>query len=111
MSQYFQPLVEIELEILLGRGANEATTPATPLQVRYWTADRAPRAEEEDIDIRIDLADDREAHIEVQVECLERYVGPQAAVLPLVTKQIWYQRSVTALLHQDDWVQGAWYGG
>jgi len=86
MSKYLEPLVEIELEILLGRRPNETPSPTAPTPVGHWATDRATRTEEEYVDVRIDLADDGEAHIEVQVERLEGYVGSQTTILPLVAK-------------------------
>ena len=88
MAEYFEPFVEIKLEILLQRRAQEASSPATPASVRHWSADRASRREEEKVDVRIHLADDAEVDVEMEVQALERDVGFKRTVFPLMPEAV-----------------------
>lgn len=112
MPQHLEPLVEVELEVLLSGGAEEAAAPAAPAAVRDGAADGAAAGEEEEVDVRVDLADDAEVDVEVRVERLERDIGAETPVFPLMPERIRRQGSRAGMLHhQHDGVENARHRG
>jgi hypothetical protein len=63
--------------------------------------------EEEQVDVRVDLADDGEIDVKVDVESLEGDICAQTPVLPFIAERIRHQCSILFLAHEDDWVQNA----
>ena len=51
------------------------------------------------------LRDDCEIDIEMQVQRLDRYVGPQTTIFPLMPKRVWCKGTIALLGHQDHRVQ------
>ena len=86
MTQDFEPLVKVKLEILFGCRAKKSSAPATATPMRYGTTDGAAGGEEEEIDVWVDLADDAEIDVEVGVKSLQRDVGSQTPILPFMAE-------------------------
>lgn len=74
-------------------------------------ADGAAGGEEEEVHVRVYLADDGEVDVEMRVEGLDGDVGSEAAVFPFVAKGIGDESSVSGLHHEDYGVEDAGYGG
>lgn len=55
LSQDSEPFVEVEFDVLFDGGAEEAAAPASAFAVGDWAADRAPGAEEEEVDVGVHL--------------------------------------------------------
>lgn len=55
MAEYFKPLGQVELDVLLYGRTDEAATPAASLTVRYWPTDATARVKEKETDVRINL--------------------------------------------------------
>lgn len=110
VSEDFKPFVQVEFEILFGCGAEEAAAPAATSSVSYRLTDGAARGEEEEVDVWIHLAYYAEVDVKMQVECLERNVRSETAILPLVAKGVGGKRAVFLFHHQDDRVQDTGHG-
>lgn len=76
MSQDFHPLVQIEFQILLCRGTQKSTAPSASASMGDGLANGPTGREEEEVDVRVHLTDDAEVDVEMQIECLQRYIGP-----------------------------------
>jgi hypothetical protein len=74
-------LGELELEILFHRRQDKASTPAFALAMGDRPASRPLRREEEEMDVRIDLRDDRVIDVEKQMKTLQRNINPERAIL------------------------------
>ena len=109
MSKDLEPFVQVELEILLDGTANESAPPAAASSMGDGASDGATRAEEEDVDVRVYLGDDGEADVEVEVQRLQRDVGAERAVFPLVAKGVGGECAVAVFLHEDDRVEDSGY--
>ena len=117
MTEDFEPLVKVKLEVLLGRGAKKPAAPATASTMRYGTSDGTAGGEEEEVDMWVDLADDAEIDVEVSVESLEWDVRSQAPIFPFMAERIWSERAIAGFHHKHDRVKdprdsgGGEYGG
>ena len=107
MAQHAKPLVHVKFDVLLDCRAKEPATPSSTFAVGDWAADRPARAEEEQVDMRVDLRNDGEVDIKVQIQSLDRDIRSQTAVFPLVSEGIWRKSPITLLGHQDNRVQNA----
>lgn len=88
MPHDLEPFVQIELEVLLGGGTEEAAAPAATATVGDGLADGAPGGEEEEVDVWVYLGDDAEVDVEVEVECAEGDVGAEGAIFPFVAEGV-----------------------
>ena len=88
MPEHFQPLAEIQLQVLLYCRAQKASSPASAAAMSHRAPYRASRGEEEKIDVWVHLANYAEVDIEVEVQSPQRDVGSQAAILPLVSERV-----------------------
>ncbi|KAI6890046.1 hypothetical protein KC325_g207 [Hortaea werneckii] len=71
----FQPFVEIKLDVLLNRTAQESASPSAASAMRYGSTNGPARGEKEEINMGVDLRDNGEIDIEVQVQTLQRDIG------------------------------------
>lgn len=71
----------------------------------HWSTWRAPRGEKEKVDMRVDLRHNGVVDVEMDVQGLERYVGPQAAVLPLIAERVGGECTIRKFSHEHDGVQ------
>src|SRR6478752_3538567 len=55
--------------------------------------------------MRVDLTDNSKVDVEVCVQCLDWDIRSQTAVLPLVSKGVWLQSSISRLHHEDDGIE------
>ena len=112
MPQHLEPFVQVEFKVLFRSRAEEATAPAAAATVRYGTTDGAARGEEEEVDMRIDLADDAEVDVEMSIKCLKRDIRPQTAVFPFMAKGVRRQDARARMLHhKHDGVKNPGHGG
>lgn len=112
VAEHLEPFVQVEFEVLLGGGAEEAAAPAAAAAVRDGAADGAARGEEEEVDVRVDLADDTEVDVEVGIQRLEGDIRSQAPVFPFVAEGVRGQDGGAGVLHHEhDGVEDAGHGG
>lgn len=88
MSKDLEPFIQVELEILLRGRAQKSPSPPSPFSMCNGSANRAPRGEEEYVNVWVYLADNREADIEVEVQSFQWNVGSQRPVFPFVTERV-----------------------
>ena len=112
VAEDLEPLGEVELEELLGGAAEEAAAPAAAAAVRHGAADGAARGEEEEVDVRVHLADDGVGDVEVGVEGFEGDVGAERAVFPFVAEAVGFEDAGFGVLgHEHHGVEDAGDGG
>lgn len=101
MPENAKPFVEVEFDILLNGSAEEPAAPTTAFAMCDWSSDGSSRAEEEQIDVGIDLKvlvqnrvvvlpsylrDNSKVHVEMQVQRFDRNISSQTTILPFVAE-------------------------
>lgn len=73
--------------------------------------DRSPRGEEEQVDMRVRLRNDREVAVELRMQAAQRDVFSQTAILEAgATEVVRLDLTVPVFRDQDDRVQYPWHG-
>ena len=70
--------------------------------MRNRPSDCTSRREEEEVDVRIYLANNAEVDVEMKIQAFQWDVRLQGAIFPLVAEAVRFQLTVTILPHQNN---------